>query len=61
MAGRREAYPGLDDLAARRAALVEHLQQLEARSEGIASGEVQRLRSELHQIDREMRIVAGAS
>ncbi len=61
MAGRREANPGLDGLVARRAALIELLQQLEARCDGAASSEEQQLRSELQQLECEMRMVAGAS
>jgi hypothetical protein len=61
MAGRQEPYPGIDDLAARRAALAELLRQLEARSDGASTSEERRLRGELTQLDREMRIVAGAA
>jgi hypothetical protein len=61
MAGRQEPYPGIDDLAARRAALAELLRKLEARGDDGSAGEEQRLRGELARLEAEMRIVAGAA
>ncbi|WP_270933876.1 hypothetical protein [Falsiroseomonas oryzae] len=57
----QDRFVCLTDLAQRRAVLVERLQQLEVRSDGIPCVEAQSLRGELQALDRELRLVAGSN
>jgi len=61
MAERRDGYVCLAELTKRRAMIAERIEQLEARVEGARVGEAQELRGELLALEREMRLIAGAS
>jgi hypothetical protein len=61
MAERRDGYVCLAELTKRRATIAERIEQLEARVEGARVGEAQELRGELLALEREMRLIAGAS
>jgi hypothetical protein len=61
MAERWDGYVCLAELTKRRAMIAERIEQLEARVEGARVGEAQELRGELLALEREMRLIAGAS
>jgi hypothetical protein len=60
-AERRDGYVCLAELAKRHALVAERIEQLDMRLAGGRADEVQDLRGELMQLEREMRLIAGAS